>query len=350
MLFLDNINDITKNSDSYKYMTRTMNCLEKTLEVQYVKRKALTQILDQIANMQMENVAITNTSNLLSIIESIKETLDKIRDNIESSKKLLNEIKDIILRIDKLISNGEKDLRLKADINYFYMLYIEKQNMIEESNIKYEKLLLNTYEYVFFNISNIEKNKETSDLDKSEEKKEENKIESAQKNEANIQDETKISQTEKEDEASKDTNQIQDLSKEIIDNNTLVISEMQNKVFLPYKVSELEKVLKENEKKYESIQDLIDKKYVVSLDRYKNATFARFKEAYHLMREKEKSSFSEALDLALEVTFKYNLNPAIITACRNLDELDVYLDCLDQNELDDFKIFDIRYDVAPMKV
>ena len=38
---------------------------------------------------------------------------------------------------------------------------------------------------------------------------------------------------------------------------------------------------------------------------------------------------------------------AIISACRSLDELDVYIDCLDKNEVDDFKIFNIRYELSP---
>lgn len=411
MLFIEDINNITEKSDSYKYIKRTMNNLEKALEVQYVKKRALTQILDRIANMKVENVNLTDTKDLLSIIENIKEVLDRIRDNIESNQKLLNEIRDIISRIDNLIASKEKDPRLEADINYFYMLYIEKQNIIEESNIKYEKLLLNTYEYIFYNISNTEKdqNQENPKIENLEQKiedieidakgenvqeniensKEENKIEIVQEHKEEMQKEIEVdivkedfeenkeeiehgvaeekiekvieeenitesqeqsdAETEKEEKTNQEEIEKQNLNKEITDNDTLTISEMQNKVFLPYKVRELEKILKENPEKYDSVQDVIDKLYVVSLDRYKNSTFSRFKEAYHLMREKEKASFSEALDLALEVTFKYNLNPAIITACKNLDELDVYLDCLEGNELDDFKIFNIKYDIAPMK-
>ena len=59
---------------------------------------------------------------------------------------------------------------------------------------------------------------------------------------------------------------------------------------------------------------------------------------------KENGSVIRALDLALELMFKYNLNPIIIAACRNLDELDMYLDCLDENELFDFKCFQIRFE------
>ena len=42
-----------------------------------------------------------------------------------------------------------------------------------------------------------------------------------------------------------------------------------------------------------------------------------------------------------EVTFNNLLNPAIITACQNLDQLDVYLDCLSSNKLDKFNYFKV---------
>ena len=54
--------------------------------------------------------------------------------------------------------------------------------------------------------------------------------------------------------------------------------------------------------------------------------------------------------MSIEMFGKKYLHPAIIAACRTLDELDVYLDCLDKNEVDDFKIFKIKYEVYPVKV
>ena len=52
----------------------------------------------------------------------------------------------------------------------------------------------------------------------------------------------------------------------------------------------------------------------------------------------------------MELMFKYNLNPIIIAGCRNLDELDIYLDCLDENELNDFKCFEIKFEVMPKTI
>ena len=65
------------------------------------------------------------------------------------------------------------------------------------------------------------------------------------------------------------------------------------------------------------------------------------------MLNKEKLSIFKALDLAFELMFKYNLNPIIIAACRNLKELDIYLDCLEENELFDFRCFKIKFEVTP---
>ena len=132
------------------------------------------------------------------------------------------------------------------------------------------------------------------------------------------------------------------------DNDTLLISEIQNKVVLPYKIKDVEKALSENSQ-YKTIEDVINVEYTLPLDKYKNSTKSRFKEAYNLMRKKEKASIFDSLSLATEVTFNNLLNPAIITACQNLDQLDVYLDCLSSNKLDKFNYFKVKYEILPKK-
>ena len=132
------------------------------------------------------------------------------------------------------------------------------------------------------------------------------------------------------------------------DNDTLLISETQNKVVLPYKIKDVEKALSENSQ-YKTIEDVINVEYTLPLDKYKNSTKSRFKEAYNLMRKKEKASIFDSLSLATEVTFNNLLNPAIITACQNLDQLDVYLDCLSSNKRDKFNYFKVKYEILPKK-
>lgn len=135
---------------------------------------------------------------------------------------------------------------------------------------------------------------------------------------------------------------------EIKDNDTLLISDKTKTVYLPYKVEDLEKKL-QNSKNYKTLKDVIDKEYTIPLSEFKSPSKSRYREAYHLMREKEHGSIKEAIGLGLEVMFQSDLYPAIIAACRNLDELDIYLDCLDDKEPEKFSCFKIEYDIPPTK-
>lgn len=135
---------------------------------------------------------------------------------------------------------------------------------------------------------------------------------------------------------------------EITDNDTLIISDSNQKVILPYTIEDLEEKKRKN-KKYKSLQDVIKNEYTLPLDTFKNPVRSRFKEAFQLIKKKEHGSLKEAIGLGFELMFQSDLNPAVIAACRDLDELDIYLDCLDDNELDKFSCFKIKYNVKPTK-
>ena len=128
---------------------------------------------------------------------------------------------------------------------------------------------------------------------------------------------------------------------------SLIISELKKKVFLPFTINEIKELLLSNHSEYETIQSVIDHLYTRPLDDYKFSAISRFKEAYKLVTEKEKGSKLKAIGLGIELFFNYNLHPAIITACKSLNELDIYLACLEDNTLDDFQFFDVKYEIAP---
>lgn len=132
-----------------------------------------------------------------------------------------------------------------------------------------------------------------------------------------------------------------------MDNDTLIISEKEQKAYLPYNYINIEKIYQENKDKYLSPEDVINKEYILPLNRFKHSASSRFRETINLIINKENSSIFKALDLAFELMFNYKLNPVIIAACRNLKELDIYLDCLEENELYDFKCFNIKFEVTP---
>ena len=129
------------------------------------------------------------------------------------------------------------------------------------------------------------------------------------------------------------------------DNKTLVISEEDGKVYLPYTKEDIKKDVLQN--KGTKISEVIDQNYVLPLDKYKNSMRARFREGYNLMYKKEGKSKKSAIMLGIELMFETNLHPAIISACKNLEELDIYLDCLEDNELEKFSCFKIIYKSLP---
>lgn len=133
------------------------------------------------------------------------------------------------------------------------------------------------------------------------------------------------------------------------DNDTLIISEKSGYVYLPFKVSDLNSEYIEKKNKYSGLVDLVNKEYTIPIGRYKNSVTSRFKEAYLLMTNKEKSSALSGLELGLELAFNYSLHPAIISACKNLDELDEYLDALESKDLSQFNSFKVSFELMPKK-
>ena len=131
-------------------------------------------------------------------------------------------------------------------------------------------------------------------------------------------------------------------------NGTLLISEVQGKVVLPYTIKEVDTILNNNREKYSSRQEVIENVFTKPFNDYKNQFSSRFREAVELVTKRDKMSFKDGISLVTELFSKRYLHPAIISACKNVDELNVYIDCLDNNELDDFKIFNIEYEIYPM--
>lgn len=133
-----------------------------------------------------------------------------------------------------------------------------------------------------------------------------------------------------------------------MNHNILIVSEKDQKAYLPYRISDIEKI--KNEYPNLSQEEIINLYFVVSLDKYKYSSISRFRETINLALNKEHISIFNAFELAFELMFNYKLNPIIISACRNLDELDIYLDCLEENELFDFNCFDIKFEIAPLYI
>lgn len=139
---------------------------------------------------------------------------------------------------------------------------------------------------------------------------------------------------------------IKSISEGRSNNDTLVISEKKNKVYLPYTIDELEKYLKIYPEVYNSIVDVIDQEFILPFrDFFRFPVQARFSETYNLIRNRQGKSVIYSIMYGLKLLFKSNLNPAIIAACKTEEQLEDYLHCLNLNKLDKFKDFKIIYDV-----
>lgn len=102
---------------------------------------------------------------------------------------------------------------------------------------------------------------------------------------------------------------------------------------------------------YYSYKNVIEKEFILPINYFmNNPALARFRETYALYRDREALPSIQALHKSLSLTFKQNLNPAIIAACKTKKQLDNYLLCLNENKLDDFVDFEIIYDMNPAKV
>jgi len=292
-----------------------INSLNKEIDTQKVQLDNVLKCLEDINGLIQTSDSLDNASELTSLLMNLKENFNYLRDTIANLKKLREMMNSI--RISYIGKDITKTKKFDMNVNQFNDLATEVNNHILEDNVKINNFYA---EYV-----------KNSDFIYNPASTKTGKDESAEKIK-------KLSSILGNDDSSEE---------EIKDNKILLISARKGVVELPYTVSELNKAKSKNG--YDSLQETIKKEFTVPISRYRNASIARFREGFNLMRKREGKGLVASMDLALELTFKSLLNPAIITACKSVNELDIYLDCLKSNELEKFDIFEIKYEVAPHK-
>ncbi len=295
---------------------------------------------DLIHNLKAEKESIKEIANLytnkkinvLSITTNIIELGDSIDKN--KSKKFYETVSQLKEWIEKLVSVQE-------------LTSILEKNLIETISL-YDKSLENNFDEIKANL--VEYNKQRDEL--SHKILEFETLNTTVLNSA-IALSLHVSHKKKkkklisiQDTIKKEEKRI-DVELEPYDNNTLVVSEKEQKAYLPFFYSKVKEIYQNSKNIYETLQDVVDNFSVISLDKFKNSAISRFRESFYLVRNKENGSVSKAIDLGLELMFKYELSPIIIAGCRNLEELDIYLDCLEENEVQDFPCFEIKFEVMP---
>lgn len=333
----------TKSKDELNIeIQETLNELNIFQNLYNTKIQILSACLQNINNEIQKNMKKDEIDFFMFLLSKSKNSLDFLR----KQKNLITESSNLLESIQNELNNSQNEAST-SKIEQFNKLYKDcKTNYYNHSNDA-ESLILDyinssvlvaqpLQEYVNFQDTNIFKETLTEPESKTI-------IESQNNNTTNE------SLTNNNVSTSTITTKIEYPINENEDNTTLLISEVQNKVVLPYKISELKNTLKHNDN-YTNIQELVNDKYIFPLTNFKNSSASRFKEGFSLMRKKEKASLFNSLDLAFEVSFNNSLNPAIIAACKNLDELDTYLNCLESNDLDRFDCFKIKYEMLPTEI
>lgn len=304
--------DILKNEDELN------NIIEK-------EKTAVNLIID---SQNMKKDILLNTKQRFNnyantAIPTLTDSINFFLNNFENSLALTETNIYLLNNLLLLLDNLELSNTNETNIENFNTTFFETNKIITSNSLQIEKTLnyILTFSYSSENVlDNFMQNLCITDL--------------APKKELapqQIVNETKSKNSDIEN------------SKE----NTLIISEKENVVLLPYTISEVNSILENNSEKYSNIEDVIKDKFTLPYNSFKNSAMARFREAFKLMREKEKQSIKESIDLGIEMFFNYNLHPAIIPACKSLDELDIYLDCLEDNELNKFDCFKIVFDMLP---
>ena len=323
-------------------LTKAITELEQTPDVNSEVYEKPKQTLIQeskkeekmpISSIDLPTELITNTHEDKAINILIN------KDDIFSIS-ILNETYEIVADFDG-ISVLSENIHISTPKNNFF---VKVGNKYIEIHNKESHFILNT------NFEDIEFANAINNITFA---KKDNKIE------LNIKEAFKVSSVNNKIEVSMLNKAIADLSStsntsdssnddssSICDNKTLLISEETQKVYLPYTIEDVMKKLKTTDD-YQTLQEVIDNEYTLPLSTFKMPIISRFKEAYRFMRTKENSSVYAAVDLALELMFNSNLNPAVIRAAKDLKELNIYLDCLYENEVEKFDCFKIIYKVLP---
>lgn len=299
-------------------------------------------------------------NNKISLYNTYLNTMQVFEDGvIERNKLNKEELKNKIKTFQNQINQIDTNLEL---LNYL----LKSIDTIGEINI--DKRILNKYNQEYIEIRNNYINNSVGEeqittnytnglmdgVAKTFEKiKEKHEIE--MKKILNEKENTQL--TEQKDIKFMQENQTINYAEENItknsqlkNNDTLLISEKLGKVILPYRAEEILEIFNSENSKYVSYEEVIKDKFTRRFSEFKIQFASRYNETMKLARERENYNMADAILLSAEMMKKRYLHPAIIAACKNLNELDVYLDCLDKNEIEEFRIFKIKYELYPMLV
>ena len=302
----------------------------------------------------------TNT-DFLALLSEVQEIFERINTNIniiqklkQDSSEILDNIVNLLILIEKNPDNKDnysnKVQELKDKINTFSIKNEDVKSKILLNDIKidtfFQKNIVKKYLSTFDTEIQLNLHEETLNTNLPFEN---HKINMYKNIHFSNNDESLNNASVSVSNTGNSMSSISYTFEDVKENNTLLVSEKLKKVFLPYTKQEIALYLEQYPNSYTSSQDVIKKEFVLPLDYYiKHPVVARFREAYSLVRDRESKSVMDAFKFAIDMMFRYELNPVIIAACKTQEQLEHYMSCLEKNTLDAFTDFTIKFEVNPL--
>ncbi len=353
--------------------TACSSLISKEIEYIYSIKKSLNKQKDFILAYMQKFAETTNPINSISASE-VEAFLNDLKNHLNNVNEDLSLLDDIIMKL-----NSFKEQESSFEFEKYSETYSDNFKKIFQDLSTIENFLITIFNnyfdfkisdsieseeksnnsFGFFSFDGTTENTSTPVTDASENSSTETTLSNDELNNStddatkkvdtvqnvSIDDSTKIVDTTLIQNSSKEQQQEE---KNTFSENTLLVSESKGFVYLPFSNEDISKL----QTKYSDLSknDIINKFYKKPYKSFSNHPVSRFKEGYLLMRHKENASIRESFDLGMELFFNSSLHPAIISACKNLDELDIYLDYLEEGKTDNFKCFNIVFDVAPIAI
>lgn len=328
-----------KEFEFLNYMNNSLEKIDDIIEKEKANENMIIKFIDNLHNMLSSNsvnIDLETTNNLISELKNILNLLNDNIKTLESNKQTYHEIKNDIVDLS-LKANSENNSKnnykssselaeLRTGLNIFANTIEKTKSQIFLNDIKVDNFFTKPIvkKYLLYCSSGIQNITNSTEY-----------VENLEPNSQGTENNSSDSLTN-----SKATNE---------DNPVLIISERDKKVYLPYSKKEVLTYLEQYPEQYKSFDEVISQKFIFPLDFYiKHPVVARFRESYSLVRNKESKPKIEALKFAIDTMFHYELNPAIIAACKSQNQIENYLSCIKEKRENEFTDFEIKFEVSPL--
>ena len=262
-----------------------------------------------------ESTKEINTTNTIEEINSAEEILIDASNNIEetnSTEDVIEETLDNSEETDSTEDVIEETLDNSEEANSTKGAVDETSDNIEETDI--DKFFDEDFDYDSDDvIDNIIIENNEGEVNSVEEKNDINSNLNVILNDLFDENASNI-KSEKETHITSIENPKTEITKPSIDeiikkiesatekNKTLLISEKTNKIYLPYRISELQNYMDYYPNEYKNLSDVVEQEFIINLDTFiKHPSQTRFSETYNLVRNRSGKSRLKALSYALKL-------------------------------------------------